>query len=158
MFTCFFNFIKGFLGLHQDAVNDLYLIRKSHRHVDYAILMAIIWFHRKAEYVDEDELQKLNCDLEVSLDCIHVDGALLAADFCFHVQDYMASSVCLELPSNGQSHFISEDADCEKRRIKMWLHGTNLFSSTNASPDHNASGRSIQEEELSLDLMMAYAK
>ena len=60
-------------------------MRKQHRFLDYAIISALIWFHEEAGVYDIGELTKLEIASKAALDCIHIDGALLAADFHLHI-------------------------------------------------------------------------
>ena len=64
----------------------------------------------------------------MSHSCIHIDGALLAADFYLHALEYEAASSCLKLPivkrvqnSCEIPDTISSDINTEIYRIQLWL-------------------------------------
>lgn len=89
-------------GAIKDCILGLEGMRKQFRLLDYAIITALIWFRQQhheqqqqqqkqererdleqkydAGYHD-DELKKLHLASKVALNCIHADGAFLAADF-----------------------------------------------------------------------------
>ena len=128
----------GFGGFHQNAIRELESMRRSYRHLEYAIVLALIWFHQKAELVDEDELQKLDVALGATKSCMHIDGALLAADFYVHAGDHEAASACLNHPivlkvknssnssssssnSNSTTTKLVREANVERCRIQLWV-------------------------------------
>lgn len=103
-------------------------MRRSYRHLEFAILSALVWFQQKAEFVDEDELRHLEKALKTAKTCVHVDGAVLAADFFLHVGDYESTSFCLAMPvirskiSCDEPDKFHRKTNAERSRIQLWLN------------------------------------
>ncbi len=149
---------SGFGGLYQNAIKELERVRSSHRYLEYAIVSALIWFHQKADFVDEEELQKLNIALDAAQRCMHVDGVLLSADFYLHANDYEAVSRCLNHRVVKKNKNSDEKAKMERCRIRLWSNimsgsiNTNDFMTFNSVLDHN------NHCSVNIDSMMVQAK
>ena len=151
----------------QNAIRDLEAMRRSNRHLEFAIVSALIWFHQKADIIDEEELRRLDAVLKTAKSCIHVDGALLAADFYFHVADYEAASVCLKFQvvmKLHQNHYddsdmVSTEANIESCRIQLWLAiaGFKQTSGNSIISIMSVLEKNVCDQE-NIDVIMAQAK
>ena len=92
------------------------------------IIASLLWFHQQADLVDEDEIVKLDKSLDLAKSCMHIDGALLAADFFFFSGDLDSAASCLKhtafIQSKNEQYdsYGSRQASIERSRIQCWLH------------------------------------
>ena len=118
--------LKGFNGSYQSSIRGLESLKKKFHRIEYAILVALIWFHQKAQLIDEEKLRGLNSELNQAETRVQAEDALLAADFLFYTKSYEAVSDCLSLPSVLRSchdnvSTQNQDVQVEKYRILCWL-------------------------------------
>ena len=68
--------------------------------------------------VDVEKLKKLDVAFNAALDCIHIDGALLAADFHLHIGNYQEALNCLRTITSSRHSTASNE---NMNRIRLWL-------------------------------------
>ena len=141
-------------------------MRRSYRHLDYAIISALIWFRQRDNFIDEDELQKLEASLRMSKSCIHMDGALLAAEFYLYALEYESVFTCLNFPIVKEVLHLSEDSkdmisiglNTEINRIWLWL---SINDSKRNQPLKSSDWLAVEGKmciEKNVDFMMAQIK
>ena len=122
----------GLNGSYQSSIRGLESLKKKFRQIEYATLVALIWFHQRAQLIDEEKLRGLESELKQAETRVQADDALIAADFLFHTKSYEAASDCLSLPPVLRSCHDNvatqnPEVQVEKYRILCWLR---LYTST----------------------------
>ena len=129
-------------------------MRKQYRLLDYAIISALLWY-----VADEAELRKLKTAIRAARDCVHIDGALLAADFYVHIaKDYEEAEKCLCLISSkmmSRSPEQSRVSQQEIYRIRLWSQVSSRESFITDDIDSVIDGLESSED---IDSIMAQAK
>ena len=149
----------GLFGELEVCLQDLEAVRKLHRFLDYAIISALIWFHQECGECNRTEVVKLKSASEAALECIHLDGALLAADFHLHVSKNLEEvKRCIRIAS---SNYMSRDPRKVEvtrqnlNRLNLWL---SVFSSEAACSHPHIALESLEQRVLDFDILMAKAK
>jgi hypothetical protein len=144
-------------------------MRRSYRHLELAVVSALIWLHQKADFADEDELQKLDVAFNTAQSCVHIDGALLSADFYLHANDYEAAYACLKQPvvmkikNSKDGSKVIRESNVERCRIQLWLNimfGSRITHSAGGGGDaalYSVLEKNVENVE-NFDCLMARAK
>jgi len=100
----------GLSGKHQQAIEKLEGLKTNHRHLDYAIINALIWLHEQSGLVDNDEMEVLERNLNIAKECTSSEAALLSARLFLLLGRYSETIQNLqmtddpELPENCSIH------------------------------------------------------
>ena len=153
-------------GEHQECIRELEMMRKHHRFLDYAIISALIYFHQEVEthQYSREQMMKFKVAEKAALECIHVDGALLAAEFHLFIGKNAAAvekaKSCMNQVTRAaigtRSSGLPKTVQMQLYRLELWV------CVMTGGPSQRKSERFDSDEHnsttLDIDSLMAKAK